>query len=391
MNFSKNAIGIALILLNLSAVAQDPSAWRYSAQIKFNTSSSGANVSGDVKQFPVAITLNKANFNFNQAKPDGSDLRFSEDPAGADLPFSIEHWDPKQQSALVWVKVPLIKGNSNNQSIYIHWGNPSGTNAGNSPQVFDTKEGFVGVWHLQEEGSPNPGHYQDATANAANGTGLNLKPGSSVGGRVGNGQLLRYEDKQWIRIDTTKSKLFDLTKYVTFSIWAYANSYANKGNEQTRALPGYETMIAKGDNSWRLQKFGVRDWHKPAAELIEICVERQQPKGDLCVVGKTDMVTGKWFHITGVHDFPNVKLYVNGVLDTVVVFDTEWKTDVHPVGIGNQSQFPERGGRYWDGILDEARVIDHAKDEHWIKLDYESQREGQRFLTIGKPIKRKSK
>lgn len=145
-------------------------------------------------------------------------------------------------------------------------------------------------------------------------------------------------------------------------------------------------MFAKGDNSWRIQKFGPRDWHKPPADLLEICVEKA-PKGDLCVVGKTDMVTGKWFHFTGVHDHPQAKLYVNGVLDKVETFDEPWTSGDHPVGIGNQSQFPERG-RAWDGVLDEARVIGAVKDEHWIKLDYESQREGQKFLALGKVQKR---
>ena len=47
------------------------------------------------------------------------------------------------------------------------------------------------------------------------------------------------------------------------------------------------------------------------------------------------------------------------------------------------AQFPDRG-RQWDGVLDEARVLNVVKDEHWIKLDYESRREGQKFLTFGK-------
>jgi Concanavalin A-like lectin/glucanases superfamily len=148
-------------------------------------------------------------------------------------------------------------------------------------------------------------------------------------------------------------------------------------------LPGYETMFAKGDNSWRLQKFGIRGWHKPPAELIEICVEQRQPRADLCVVGGTDMSTNQWFHFTGVHDHPQARLYVNGVLDKAEAFGSEWMSGDHPVGIGNQSQFPQQG-RGWDGILDEARVLNVVKDEHWIKLDYESQREGQRFLTFGK-------
>ena len=122
------------------------------------------------------------------------------------------------------------------------------------------------------------------------------------------------------------------------------------------------------------------------ADLIEICVEKA-PRADLCVVGKTDMVAGKWFHLVGVHDHPRARLYVNGVLDKEVTFDVQWTSGDHPVGIGNQSQFPQQG-RSWDGLLDEARVMNVVKDEHWIKLDYESQREGQKFLTVGKAISR---
>jgi hypothetical protein len=32
--------------------------------------------------------------------------------------------------------------------------------------------------------------------------------------------------------------------------------------------------------------------------------------------------------------------------------------------------------------------MDVVKDDHWIKLEYESQREGQKFLSFGKTQKR---
>jgi len=124
-------------------------------------------------------------------------------------------------------------------------------------------------------------------------------------------------------------------------------------------------------------------------ELVErqLSRERIEPRGDLCDVGATEMVLDKWYHFVGVHDHPHLKLYVNGKHDKTTTFDTAWKSDDHAVGIGNQSQFPERG-RQWDGLLDEARVLSVPKDEHWIKLDYESQKEDQRFLTFGPPQQR---
>ena len=91
--------------------------------------------------------------------------------------------------------------------------------------------------------------------------------------------------------------------------------------------------------------------------------------------------------MVGVHDHPQAKLYVNGVLDKVETFDVPWSSGDHPVGIGNQSQFPQQG-RSWDGRIDECRFMSVAKDDNWIKLDYESQKPEQRFLTFG-PVRAK--
>ena len=368
------------IVAALGASAEELSRWKHFQKLRLDTSATGANVAGDVQNFPVPVTLNAGNFNFNQARSDGADIRFSLEQDGSLLSYHIEHWARSNQSALVWVKVPLVRGTSTNQTVFLHWGHDAASSTGDSRAVFDAGEGFVGVWHLGDEGGMEAGGYQDATANDADGTGINLSRSSRVEGRMGRGVWLRHAATQWIRIGGENRTLFDITNHLTFSIWAKAMSYAN------RAQSGYETMFAKGDNSWRLQKFGIRDWHQPPAELIEICVE-QPPKADLCVVGKTDMATNLWYHFVGVHDHPKVRLYVNGVLDKEESFNVPWRSDDHAVGIGNQSQFPDKG-RSWDGVLDEARVMNVVKDENWIKLDYESQREGQRFLTFGETGKR---
>ncbi len=377
------------LLAARASAAEDLARWRYHKVIRLDTTRQGANVRRDVKAFPVAVRLDGSNFDFSQAKSDGSDLRFSRTPGGEPLPHAVEYWDKDGQAAALWVKLDVVKANSRAQSFVMHWGNADAGDAGDARVVFEAKEGFVGVYHLNEEGNSAEGGYHDATANQAHMTGVNLKPGSRVDGRIGKGLLLTYAQAQWVKLDHPKKKrMFDLTTRGTFSIWARANSYQNKGNEKQRALPGYETMFAKGDNSWRLQKFGIRDWHKPPADLIEMCVE-QPPSGDLCVVGKTDMVPGRWFHVVAVHDFPKAKIYVNGALEKESTFEVNWVSGDHPVGIGNQSQFPDKG-RQWDGLLDEARVLNVPKDEHWIKLDYESQREGSKLLSFGKTVERSS-
>ena len=39
--------------------------------------------------------------------------------------------------------------------------------------------------------------------------------------------------------------------------------------------------------------------------------------------------------------------------------------------------------RSWEGILDEARVMNVAVNTDWIKLDFESQKPGAKFLVFG--------
>jgi Concanavalin A-like lectin/glucanases superfamily/Domain of unknown function (DUF2341) len=380
--------GACVLAAEARAADEDLTKWRYFETIKLDTSPSGAAVKGDVKNFPVAVTLGPNNFDFAHAKADGSDLRFTKTAKGPLLPHAIEYWDQAGRSAVVWVKLDVVKGKTKAQSFVMHWGNPEAADVADSKAVFDSKEGFVGVYHLNEEGNTTEGGYKDATGNEAHFTGVNLKPGARVDGRVGKGVSFNYAEAQWLKLDHPKKKrLFDLTTHVTVSIWAKARSYQNKGNKEIKSLPGYETMFAKGDNSWRLQKFGIRDWHKPPADLLEMCVE-QTPNADLCVVGKTDMAPGQWFHVVAVHDFPKAKIYVNGVLEKADTFDVNWISGDHPVGIGNQSQFPEKG-RQWDGILDEARALNVSKNDDWIKLDYESQREGSKLLIYGKLEERK--
>lgn len=243
------------------ANAEEWARWKFVQELRLDTSATGASVAGDVANFPLAVALSPNNCDFNQAKPDGADIRFSAEQIGAALPYHIESWVRSNQTALVWVKVPLVRGNTADQKVFLHWGHAEAKDAGDARAVFDTREVWVGVWHLADAGSMEDGGYQDATANAAHGTGVNMVRTSRVEARVGPGALFNYPANQWIRIGGAKRRIFDITNHLTFSIWARAHSYGNRGEGRN----GYETMFAKGDNSWRLQKFGIPSWHKPPA------------------------------------------------------------------------------------------------------------------------------
>ena len=129
--------------------------WRFKDQIWFNTTALGANVMGSCKDFPVLIRLDQNNFNFNKAKEKGEDLRFT-DRNGRPLSYEIECWDKINKVAEIWVKVPIIHGNAETDFIIMKSGNPAAVSESNSAVVFERKNGFVLVFHLDSACSAKP-------------------------------------------------------------------------------------------------------------------------------------------------------------------------------------------------------------------------------------------
>jgi hypothetical protein len=271
------------------------------------------------------------------------------------------------------VKVDRVLGNDATQAFQMYWGSPGAADASDSKAVFDSRGGgFVGVWHLDEEGSDEPLAYKDASANEAHATGVMMAPGSRVPGRIGNGTLLQNgkanPKDQWIKVDSDKRTTLNTTaSAITVSLWALAKSFPARST-----IGGYETVISKGDTSWTLQRRGTNnDW--------ESCT--RVPAYHSCAISKTKTALDTWFHFTIVFANPTQTLYINGVKDATAT-DQGWLMGDHPLGLGQQTQ-SLNGKRNWDGILDEARVASVARSADWIKLDYESQRPGQKFLTFG--------
>ena len=339
-----------------------PSNGTHAKMIKLDTTAAGANVMGDVPKYPVAILLDGSNFDFSQAKPKGEDIRFAS-AEGAALPYTIESWDAAGKAAAIWVKVD-VKGNST-QMIKMSWGDAAASD-GSSPQVvFDTKEGFTGVWHLSDPGGTTPDGYKDSTANAAHATGVATTAQSSGPGRIGKAALLAAANKQWIQVSLEKSKLYDMPNKMTYSIWSFAKSHT----------VDYQCMFSKGEKSFRIHYFG-------RSTTVETCAESGSGQNDLCPVnpGGTKVVNGQWFHLLAVHDFPKHAIYINGVLQKEVSEKGTFVSDpTMPVMIGNNGSNTSRA---FDGFLDEARLMDVPKDANWIKLEFESQKEGQKFSAI---------
>jgi hypothetical protein len=75
-----------------SPAKEDLARWQKRRDVLLDTTPAGAGIATNLENYPVPIRLDKINFDFAQAKPDGSDLRFAK-ADGPLLAHEIELWD----------------------------------------------------------------------------------------------------------------------------------------------------------------------------------------------------------------------------------------------------------------------------------------------------------
>ena len=344
--------------------------WTYSKNIVLDTTAAGANVTQDVQKYPLAVQLDGTRIDFAQAQPNGADIRFF-DAAGKQLPHAIELWDRQAAKAAIWVLLDVVKASTADQSIVMKWGNPTAPDVSDSKAVFKRADGFVGVWHLDEDGNTTAGGYKDSSDHEAHGTGVGMIPGSRVDGRIGKASHLDNPTGQntarWVRVDGEKATQFNPGPPITVSIWAMGYSYP---------ITSYETIMCKGDTSWTIQK--VRYGNQQG---YQSCVRTPGYHSCIYNFAMQPLVTRQWLHFMLVLQEPSARLYINGrLMDDSN--DGPWNKGAHPLGIGNQTQ-ALGGRRQWDGVLDEARVAQAVRSPAWAKLEYESQKENPTLLKFG--------
>ncbi|MBN1601342.1 MAG: DUF2341 domain-containing protein [Chitinispirillaceae bacterium] len=347
-------------------VIADYSGWKHSMKIGLNTTASGAGVSGNVYQFPVLIRLSNDHFDFGLARPDGSDLRFKK-PDDTPLPFEIESYDAESKQAAVWVKVDTVYGNSDHQYFVMYWGNPDARPVSTSESVFDTAKGFQGVWHLAEP----PGSISfDATMNSYNGTQYGMNTSSSVLGIIGKALEFDGKSSYILILSTADSKInFPENGNYSVSLWANADSIDTI----------WHGIVSKGYQQYYLQ---YKCFHDTAAswEFVEF---KSRTGWQYSEFKKTPAPgINQWIYLTGVRAGNRQYLYVNGelVIDTMLLNpNTEERITGYDFTIGCHLRLdllPQiQGCAYFDGKIDEVRIMNLVPEAQWIKLCYMNQKE----------------
>jgi hypothetical protein len=336
-----------------TAVVWNPS-WRYARTLSLNTAASGADVPGNVGNFPVLIRLRDSVFDFSQARPDGADIRFAKKDTTL-LPFEIERWDPVHGTAAMWVLFDSVRGGDGDQSFFMFWGNPNVQNASNGAAVFKASNGFIGVWHLDTLLTDATGNLHDGrNCGAADATGI-------------IGAAKRFDGQDSI----TVAGLLGEPASVTLSGWVKTDTTIASGQE---IVSIGDAALIRADET--VNGYGTGGY-----------AHRYTVKGDTSftkVTSGLNIAKTGWRFVAFTFDNVNQAhtLYIDGA--ALRVDTSPYAIDYSGVGnntfIGahanNKTSYNSRG------VIDEVRVCGVARSADWIKLCYMNQRNDDRLVRL---------
>jgi hypothetical protein len=356
-----------LVIVN-GVNGEDYKTWNFSRKIVLNTSASGANVSGTAAKFPVLLRLTKNNFpDFNKILPGGADIRFSRNDT-IHLKYEIERWvdDPaNDDTADIWVLVDTIYGDNSSQYISMYYGRDGITTKSYAKNVFDTANGFAGVWKLNDDPGASSPQIHDATYNELSGTsGGSMTSSDLAPGMIGKAIHFDGADD---RLNFGNGSKVDITGHnsLTFSAWVKFNAMISS----TR----YDIM-KKGDHQYGIQKINATD-NKVQFVIYDGTYRIAR--------SNNDVDTSSWYYFSGVYNGSNdsVFLYVNGVKQSTAAKASNGvsssRNDALELG-----RCSEDHDFYFPGKIDQAVLSRTARSADWIKLCYENQRTAQTLVSF---------
>ena len=223
-------------------------------------------------------------------------------------------------------------------------------NAWQTPSAFGTAElaGLIAWWKLDETSGRD---VEDFSGNGNIGKILSGMPRwQSSGGKI-NGALLFDGKGDYVHLANESN--FDFTGEVTVAAWIKVNQFDKE----------WQAIVTKGDSAGRLQR------HQGTDALEFACTGLQVPGGSPYggLYGNKAVNDAKWHHVAGVYDGEKMYIYIDGIVDVSQPASGAIATNDQPVFIGENA---EMTGRFWNGLIDDARVYNYSLSEEQITALY---------------------
>lgn len=314
--------------------------WGSRRKITMDNSASGTNLTN----FPLLVKVNSSRIDYSKTQNAGQDIRFvdASDPNTV-LPYQIETWNESGDS-YIWVKVPQVDAGSTTDYIWMYYDNASASDGQATTSVWDSS--YAGVWHSHEASGTT---MADSTSNANNATKQGATTPNPGTGQIGGAQVYSSASTYATVPDAASLRMAGT---MTISAWVKAST----------TLSNYRTIAcgASFTSNYCLQ---TDDGNVDFSFYDSGYVER---------FSTSTLTAGTWYYLVATYDpgaTNQISIYINGNLDVAYHLTSEVMGAFSDGLVLGSSVADE----YWQGTVDEIRVLNVAHSADTIKAEYLSQ------------------
>lgn len=349
----RKLIAVLFCCLPMASFAWWSDDWNFRKEITFDSTPAAADIAATPVDVPVLIRLHLGNFGyFADTQPDGSDLRVVAGDDKTPLKFHIERYDPVNQMAFIWVRVPRIAGGSSAEKIHLYYGNQKATTAPPAADSYDASQALV--YHFGKDDAA----LADSTANdndAASST-AELTPASLIGGGV------KFSGSAVISRPASASLRLIPAKGGTLSAWVRIDQA--QANAQVMGL----------EDQGKRWVLGLR-----GAQVYAVVTG---PSGDVEAASAAELTTGAWHHLATTVGGGKLTLFVDG--------KEAASAAVQPVEIAGSLNIGNSAGgaNGLVGEIDEVQVANAARAPEWIAASAKAQGQESPLVVYGADAQR---
>ncbi len=310
-------------------------------------------VEADLDNFPMQFEIFDPDIRLH-CQVDGDDIIFL-DTSNLQLPHEIEYFDITYNSThaylVAWILIPHLSG-SMNTTITMYYGNPTALNQEQSNGVWNSS--YRGVWHLQESSGP----YVDSSPYSNDGQLGGNAPSQIIGS---SGIGLNFDGSNYISIPNSID--LQLSGEVTIETWVQiqgaSGAYMGIAGKLDDTFDNGYALVRHSDNTFKL-------W---VGNGVMTSADSDSTYTD-----------SDWHHVVGVINNGMNTLYIDGNLQTD--FDTNTLIDSGEVA-HIARQYYNFDSRFWQGSIDELRILNVSKSAAWISTEYSNQFNPSSFYIVG--------
>ena len=361
------------VFSGMAAISGNWGSYSYHKCLNGNTTVTGANVSGSLSDFPIAVHINASSWTTDErthlalAQTDGKRVRFFASDLTTVLPYEVEYYNESGDivtDATYWVKAGTVTGNDlNNNLICIAYGNaPIDSDQSNASAVWD--DNFKGVWHFGEIS----GDHADSTANAKTGTRVE---NTQTDGQVAKAQSFDGTNDR-INHDANAG-FYDNLTVGTLSFWAMWDS------SDADVLVGFFGISKAYPDQFEIIAGSVTGTYADESLWIWFMSGGSTKIDAYFRQGHTFLKDGVLHKIDWVVGSSSNALYVDGTAQILTYATGNASTGNYFLNAGTMTQmnFAARGynnipSLFLKGKIDEVRISNIVRTEHWFKLEYYS-------------------